>query len=99
MVSNYDPRERAVAIFEVNLKNNRFKKIESPFTDSDGDRVTNFIVSKGEIQFADFYDSDEGVAKIFYRPKKDDSWTEIYRATTEALATDNFYVGVVDKKD
>ena len=75
LVSNYDPRERAVAIFEVNLKNNRFKKIESPFTDSDGDRVTNFIVSEGKIQFADFYDSDEGIAKIFYRPNKDDSWT------------------------
>ena len=99
MVSNYDPRERAVAIFEVNLKNNRFKKIESPFTDSDGDRVTNFIVSEGKIQFADFYDSDEGIAKIFYRPNKDDSWTEIYRANTEDLATDNFYVGGVDKKD
>ena len=99
LVSNYDPRERAVAIFEVNLKNNRFKKIESPFTDSDGDRVTNFIVSEGKIQFADFYDSDEGIAKIFYRPNKDDSWTEIYRANTEDLATDNFYVGGVDKKD
>ena len=99
LVSNYDPRERAVAIFEVNLKNNRFKKIESPFTDSDGDRVTNFIVSEGKIQFADFYDSDEGIAKVYYRPTKEDSWTEIYKANTEDLATDNFSVGGVDKKD
>ena len=27
LVSNYDPRERAVAIFEVNLKNNSLKKL------------------------------------------------------------------------
>ena len=46
LVSSYDPRERAAAIFEVNLKNNRFKKIESPFTDQDGDRVTSFIVTE-----------------------------------------------------
>ena len=99
LVSNYDPRERAVAIFEVNLKNNRFKKIESPFIDSDGDRITNFIVSEGKIQFADFYDSDEGVAKVFYRPKKEDNWTEIYRASTEDLATDDFYIGGIDRRD
>ena len=99
LVSSYDPRERAAAIFEVNLKNNRFKKIESPFTDQDGDRVTSFIVSEGKIQFADYYDSDAGIAKIFYRPKKEDSWIEIYRANTEDLATDSFSVGGVDKTD